>query len=107
MLLTVLVREERRQPYFRHFMDEVETFLKELVRLRLKNAVDSETYLECMQILLELNFSPKDEARWMRSVAETLIRIGDLPAARGVFKEALNRDPALPNVVQLRRKLNV
>jgi truncated hemoglobin YjbI len=69
--------------------------------------VDSETYLECMQILLELNFSPKDEARWMRSMAETLARIGDLPAAQDVFREALKRDPSLSNVIQLRRKLNV
>jgi curved DNA-binding protein CbpA len=107
ILLTALVREERRQPYFRHFMDDVEIFLKELVRLRLKSAVDPETYLECMQILLELNFSPKDEARWMRSMAETLAHIGDLPAAQGVFREAMKRDPALSNVIQLRRKLNV
>jgi curved DNA-binding protein CbpA len=107
MLLTALVREERRQPYFRHFMGEVESFLKELVRLRLKTEVDSETYLECVQILLELNFSPRDEARWMRSAAETLIRLGDLPAAQRVFREALKRDPALPHAAQLRRKLNV
>jgi curved DNA-binding protein CbpA len=107
VLLVALVREERRRPYFRHFMDDVETFLKELVRLRLKSAVDSETYLECMQALLDLRFSPKDEARWMRSMAETLVRLGDLGTAQGVFREALKRDPALSNAMQLRRKLNV
>jgi hypothetical protein len=68
VLLVKLVREERRQPYFRHFMQDVETFLKELVRLRLRSAVDSETYAECIEALLGLGFSPKDEARWRRSI---------------------------------------
>jgi curved DNA-binding protein CbpA len=107
MLLVSLVREERRNPYFRHFMPEVEVFLKELVRLRLKTAVDNETYLECMELLLELRFPPKDEARWLRSMAETLVRMEDVAAARGIFREALKRDPALSNTMQLRRKLKV
>jgi tetratricopeptide (TPR) repeat protein len=107
MLLTVLVREERRRPYFRHFMGEVETFLKEIVRLKLKSSVDPELYVECIELLLELGFSPKEEARWMRSLAETLIRLGELRGAEAIFREALKRDPALPNVVQLRRKLKV
>jgi curved DNA-binding protein CbpA len=107
MLFADLIREERRQPYFRHFSIELENSLKELVRLRLKAAVDSETYLECLEILLELDFPPKDEARWMRSMAETLMRLGRRSGAEAVFREALKRDPALPNAVQLRRKLNV
>jgi curved DNA-binding protein CbpA len=107
MLLVRLVREERREPYFRHFMSDIEGFLKELVRLRLKSVVDEETYVTCIETLLELGFSSRDEARWMRSMAETLMHLGKLDAAQRVFREALKRDPALPNVVQLRRKLKV
>jgi curved DNA-binding protein CbpA len=106
-LLVRLVREERRLPYFRHFMGELETILKEIVRLRLRSSVDGETYIECMETLLELGFSPRDEARWMRSMAETLIKLGEINAAQSVFREALRRDPGLPNVVQLRRRLEV
>jgi hypothetical protein len=40
-------------------------------------------------------------------MAETLAHLGDLRAARGVFQEALKRDPALASTVRLRRKLNV
>ena len=68
VLLVKIIREERRLPYFRHFMIEVEKFLKELVRLRLRSAVDSGTYLECMEVLLSLGFSLKDNERWMRSI---------------------------------------
>jgi tetratricopeptide (TPR) repeat protein len=107
MLLVQLVREERLRPYFRHFMNDVELFLKEIVRLRLKASVDSEAYLECLESLLDLGFSPQDEARWMRSMAETLIRMGDMGSAERIFREALQRDPGLPNTVQLRRKLNI
>ena len=69
VILVGLVREERRLPYFKHFMGEVESFLKELVRLHLRSAVDSETYLECMEALLGLGFSSQYEERILRSIA--------------------------------------
>ena len=68
VLLVKIVREERRLPYFKHFMQDVETFLKELVRLRLRKTVDDETYLDCIETLLNLGFSSRDEARWTRSI---------------------------------------
>jgi curved DNA-binding protein CbpA len=107
VLLVRVIREERRKPYFRHFLCEVEGALKELVRFKLKNAVDDETYVTCMEDLLDLGFPPKDEARWMRSLAETLLKLGELNGAEAVFREALKRDPALPNTVRLRRTLKV
>jgi curved DNA-binding protein CbpA len=107
ILLTDIIREERKRPYFRHYTIEIENVLKELVRFRLKASVDGGTFVECMEILLELGFPPKDEARWMRSMSEALVRLGELKNAEAVFREALRRDPALPNVARLRRKLNV
>jgi hypothetical protein len=106
-LLAALVREERRRPYFRHFMDDIEGYLRELVRLRLKSRVDAETWVECMETLLGLGFPPRDEARWMRSMAEALLGMGDAAAAGSVMREALKKDPALSNAAGLRRKLKV
>ncbi|MDR0399929.1 MAG: DnaJ domain-containing protein [Treponema sp.] len=106
-ILTQLVREERRQPYFRHFMDDVEGLLKELVRLRLRPAVGDELWLDCLESLLELGFPPRDEARWLRSMAETFLKMGDNAAALRIIREALRRDPALPNAGRIRQKLNV
>jgi tetratricopeptide (TPR) repeat protein len=103
-LLIRLVREERRRPYFRHFMDDVEAFLKEMVRLRLRAGVGDQLWVDCLGTLLELGFSPKDEARWMRSMAETLLKMGDKNAALGIIREALRLDPALPNANRLRQK---
>jgi len=107
VLLVNLVREERRMPYFRHFIEDVEIFLLRVVRLRLRQAVEPETYVECLEAMLGLGFSPRDEARWLRSIAETLVRIGDLCGAEKAFREALKRDSSLPSTKQLRKKLKV
>ena len=107
VLLIKLIHEERQQPYFRHFAEDVENFLKELVRLHLRQSVDAETYVECMETLLELGFTPQYDARIMRSIAETLIRMGEINSAARVFREALKKDPGLTGTVQLRRKLRV
>jgi hypothetical protein len=106
-LLTSLVREEKRKAYFKHFMSEVEIFLKELVRLKLRHAVDDDTYINCLEEMLTLGFSSKDEARWMRSMAETLLRMGELSGAQMLVRDALKKDPALPNVAGLKRKLKI
>ncbi|MDR0582850.1 MAG: J domain-containing protein [Treponema sp.] len=106
-LLVILVREERRLPYFRHFMEEIENYLKTLVRLRLKPQVDEETWIECMETMLTLGFEARDEARWMRSMAETLLSLGDEAGAGCLIREALKRDPALPRTNRIRRKLKV
>jgi curved DNA-binding protein CbpA len=90
VLLVALVREERRKPYFRHFMEEVEGFLRELVRLRLKPAVDRETYAGCLESLLGLGFPPKDENRWLKGLAGTLLELGDRRNAEAVLREALS-----------------
>jgi curved DNA-binding protein CbpA len=105
MLLISLVREERRRPYFKHFMEDVELFLKETVRLKLRASVDGEHYVECLEGLIGLGFPPKDESRWMRSLAEALLAQGEKQGAEAVFREALKRDPALPNTARLRKKL--
>lgn len=107
MLFADLVRAERRRPYFKHFMTDLEGTVKELVRHRLKPAVDPETYIACIETLLELGFPPKDEARWLRSMAETLAQMGRTAAAQRVFQKALQRDPGLAKTARLRQKLNV
>ncbi|MDR2517819.1 MAG: DnaJ domain-containing protein [Spirochaetaceae bacterium] len=106
-LLVVLIRAERQKPYFKHFTRDIEGALKDLVRLRLKPSVDKKTYVHCIKSLLGLGFPPKDEARWMRSMAEALFQLGETGPAQGILQEALKRDPRLACAVQLRRKLNL
>jgi tetratricopeptide (TPR) repeat protein len=104
-LLVTVAREERRRPYFRHFMEDIEIYIKALVRLRLRPQVDDETWIECMETLLELGFPARDEARWTRSIAEALRALGDHAGAERCMREALKRDSALSGVKRTRRRL--
>jgi curved DNA-binding protein CbpA len=87
-LLTLVIREERRQPYFRHFTLEIEKLVREIVRLRLRSQVDDETWIGCMEILLDLDFSARDTSFWMRSLAQTLHTIGDHFGAEQIIRES-------------------
>lgn len=106
-LLIDLVGEERRRPYFRHFMPEVDGLLKEIVRSRLARAIPDEALVECLEELLDLGYARKDEARWLKTMAEALERSGDVRGAAEALKAALKKDPALNGVVQLRRRLGI
>jgi curved DNA-binding protein CbpA len=106
-LLVSLVKEERRKPYFRHFAEDIEGLLNEIVRHHLRKALSPDTYLECLEAMLGLGLNAKEEARVLRSMAETLVQMGETPGAAKVFREALKLDPGLANTKALRRKLNV
>jgi hypothetical protein len=86
-LLTGIVREERRRPYFKHFMEDVEAFLKEIARYKLKHCVDAETWIECLETLLDLGFPQRDEKRWTQSLAETLFSLGEKQNAEALLKK--------------------
>jgi curved DNA-binding protein CbpA len=87
-LLALVIREERRQPYFRHFTPEIEKLVREIVRLRLRPQVDDETWIGCMEILLDLDFPARDTSYWMRSLAQTLHTIGDHIGAEQIIRES-------------------
>jgi len=74
-LLAVVLGEERRRPYFKLFTVEIESFLKSLVKHRLKALVDEETWIECMEIMMGLGFSARDENRFKRSISDTWQKI--------------------------------
>jgi tetratricopeptide (TPR) repeat protein len=60
-----------------------------------------------MESLLNLGFPRRYEARILRTIAETLILLGEFDAAKKAFREALKKDPAMRNTVNLKRKLQV
>jgi len=49
-LIAQVLAEERRRPYFKLFTIEIENYLKNIVKSRLKPQVDEETWIECMGI---------------------------------------------------------
>jgi curved DNA-binding protein CbpA len=74
LMASVLV-EERQRPYFKLFTIEIENYLKNLVKLRLKSKVDEETWIDCMEIMIGLGFPERDTKRYKRSMADTLQKL--------------------------------
>ena len=70
-LMAAVLAEERRRPYFKLFTAEIENYLKNLVKFRLKPQVDEETWIDCLQTMMGLGFSARDEKYFMRSMADT------------------------------------
>jgi hypothetical protein len=94
-LLVLIVREERRLPYFRLFAPEMEKLVREIVRLRLRPQVDDETWIDCLQTLLALGFPARDENFWLCSLAKTLSDLGDRIGAAHIDYELAKRGARL------------
>jgi curved DNA-binding protein CbpA len=86
-LLTQIIREERRLPYFLHFTLEIEKLIREIVSQRLRPQVDDETWIACMEALLDLGFSARDTRFWLRSLAQGLRALGDHAGAEQIMRE--------------------
>jgi curved DNA-binding protein CbpA len=74
-LSAAVLAEERRRPYFKIFTSEIEQFIKNIVRHKLQREVDKETWIDCMEIMISLGFSARDEKRYMRAMADTLEKL--------------------------------
>ncbi len=106
-LLFDILKEEKKKPYFKHFAPEVDALLKSIIRTRLVGHCDDEAALECLDRALGMGLGKRDEARYLKMAAEIFDRLGDVAAARVALRDAIQRDPALPNAVQIRRRLGV
>jgi curved DNA-binding protein CbpA len=74
-LSAAVLAEERRHSYFKIFTVEIEKFIKNLVRQKLKQHVDNETWIDCMETMVSLGFSARDEKCYMRFMADTLEKL--------------------------------
>ena len=90
-LLLSISKEEKRQPYFKHFMEDVHAFIMEIALHKLKSAIDTEPYINCLEMLLALGFSPKEEIRILRSLADLHVRLGERGQAELLRREIAGR----------------
>jgi curved DNA-binding protein CbpA len=74
-LITALIAEERRRPYFNLFTPEIYRYLKTMVNKRLIHQIDPETWINCMEALIGIGFSTHDEFTFKESMAKTLKEI--------------------------------
>jgi curved DNA-binding protein CbpA len=74
-LMSVVLAEERRRPYFKLFTEEIENYLKNMIKLKIKSQVDEETWIDCLETMISLGFSAQDEKRYKHSIAVTLEKL--------------------------------
>jgi curved DNA-binding protein CbpA len=95
VILAELLKEERRNPYFKHFSEDLEVFLKEIVRTKLKSSVDKKTWIQCMDTLIDVGFAPNEEARWLKYKASALKSCGEASLAEAALRKARELDPSV------------
>ncbi|MCL2721525.1 MAG: J domain-containing protein [Treponema sp.] len=74
-LLTIILLEENKHPHFNLFTPEIKSYLTAIVKKRLKDQVDDETWIDCLEILMGIGFSQNDEMFFKKSIAHTLKEI--------------------------------
>ena len=74
-LLAVILAEEARRPYFNLFTPEIKHFILAIAKRRLKEQVDNETWIGCMQELIGAGFSDNDEKYFKESISLALKEI--------------------------------
>jgi curved DNA-binding protein CbpA len=60
-LLAAVLAEEHRRPYFNHFTVDIKNYVKTIINKRLKQQVDNETWITCMESLMGVGFSSYEE----------------------------------------------
>jgi curved DNA-binding protein CbpA len=74
-LMSAVLAEERRRPYFKLFTPEIESYLKNMVKLKIKSQVDEETWIDCLETMITLGFPSQDVKRYKHSIAVTLEKL--------------------------------
>jgi curved DNA-binding protein CbpA len=74
-LLTVILAEEKRRVYFNLFTPEIKHYLLIMAKKKLREQVDSETWIDCMESVLGIGFSEQDEKFFKDSIANALKEI--------------------------------
>ena len=105
MLLADVIHLEYEKPYFKHFFPEVQLLAREVMRNKLIGFMNDELALDCLESALELGLGKKNDAAALKLMAGCYERIGDRDTARLCLKRALELDPALTGIRDLRKKL--
>ena len=74
-LLTFILAEENRRAYFNLFTPDIRIYVKEIIRKKLREQTDNETWIDCMEALIGIGFSEHDEKIFKESITQTLKEI--------------------------------
>jgi hypothetical protein len=105
-LLLKIADFERETPYFRHFFDEVKDRLRMIVGTRMPGKVSDVIVLDCLENLIEYDFSRKDTAFYLKRAAELHAAAARLDKASVYLKRGLRLDQRLGGTKKLMELLS-
>lgn len=100
-LYTRLYRWEKERPYFRHFVEEVVDRLRALLCTRMLATLAPGPAIACLEELIGLDFSRKDNAFFYKKLAEVHAAEGRRDDALEYLRKGLQLDGKLPGVKKL------
>jgi len=74
-LLALVLTEEARKPYFNLFTPEIKHYILSIIKKRLKDQIDNETWIDCIQSLIGIGFSQTEENYFKESISQALKEI--------------------------------
>jgi curved DNA-binding protein CbpA len=104
-LLLAIVYFEREKPYFRHFFVEVVDRLRNLVCFKMPDRVSADLVLDCLEQLIDQDFSRKETAFFYKKAAELHLDRGSLGEAVSCLDQGLAMDSKLAGVKRLRERI--
>ena len=88
LLLEEIINMERSYQYFRLFFPEVMTFTLNILKRNIEGYMNDELALDVWERALDLGFSNKDDAFFLKKMAGIYSKLGDEATARICFEEA-------------------
>ncbi|MBT3272494.1 MAG: DnaJ domain-containing protein [Spirochaetales bacterium] len=104
-LLLSTVPYELESPYFRHFFREVIDKLRLLGCTRLPGKIENAELVRRLEELVDLDFSPKDTAYFLKKIAEIYVEENSLDLAKEYLSQGLSLHAKLPGAQKLVEQL--
>jgi len=105
-LLKRIAEFEIEKPYFRHFFREVVDRLRALACFKMPGVVETEELVEDLEDLVELGFSTRDSAFFLKRIAELFADEGQPHRAVRYLQRGLALHSKLPGVKKLMERLD-
>ena len=103
ILLEKIIREERKQDYFRHFFPEVLLLARKLIREKIIHTLSDDLVLDCCESALDFGLSKADQAEILKKMAEIYYRIGDFATADGCAEASQRLNPRIRGISKLKK----
>jgi tetratricopeptide (TPR) repeat protein len=97
--------DELKRPYFRHFIEEVVIWIKQIACFQLTDVVPPHLNLEYLKELLAFDFPQKDKALFYKRMAEIYSYLGENEMAIEALQRGLRFNRRLPGIKKLKEKI--